>query len=93
MQDVHKNIARCLLSNSKGFGEPSPHKTTLQCKGSAPKSHSPFLVPQKAAIACSNGVEIFYQTPLPRLDYSNFFRSSTSGNASRSFSGMSEFMR
>ena len=52
------NIARCLLSNSKGFGEPRPHKTTLQCKGSTPKSHSPFSVPLKAAIACSNGVEI-----------------------------------
>ena len=52
------NIARCLLRNSKGFGEPSPHKTTLQCKGSAPKSHSPFSVPLKAAMACSNGVGI-----------------------------------
>ena len=66
---------------------------TLQCKGSAPKSHTPFLVPLKAAMACSNGVDIFYQISLRPLAYSNFFRSSTSGNASRSFSGMSEFMR
>ena len=58
MQNVHKNIARCLLRNSKGFGEPRPHKTPLQCKGSAPKSHSPFSVPLKAAMACSNGVGI-----------------------------------
>lgn len=59
MQDVHKNIARCLLSNSKGFGEPRPHKTTLQCKGSAPKSHSPFPVPLKAEVAWSNNVKSF----------------------------------
>lgn len=59
MQDVHMNIARCLLRNSKGFGETSPHKTTLQCKGSAPKSHSPFFVPLKAELACSNNVKSF----------------------------------
>lgn len=75
--------------NSKGFGEPRPHKTTLQYKGSAPKSHSPFSVPLKAAMACSNGVEIFYQIPLPPLAYSNFFSSSMSGRASFNASGVS----
>ena len=48
-----------VLMNSKGFGEPRLHKTTLQCEGSAPKSNSPFLVSLKAAIACSNYVKGF----------------------------------
>lgn len=31
----------------------------MLCIGSAPKSHSPFSVPLKAAIACSNEVKSF----------------------------------
>lgn len=53
------NIALCLLRNSKGFVEPRPHKTTLQCEGSAPKSHSPFFVLLKAEVAWSNNVKSF----------------------------------
>lgn len=37
--NVHKNIARCLYSPCKGFGEPGTHKTTLPCGRNAPKSH------------------------------------------------------
>lgn len=41
IQDVHKNIARCLYSPCKGFGEPGTHKTTLPCGVNAPKSRLP----------------------------------------------------